>query len=367
MNLELSPEQSTLHELLARLVADATPPDKFAELFDRDEAAASDPTLWSRLTGLGMIGLSVSEDLGGGGAGWIEETILFEELGAGLSPSPAFGTVALCLPLLAQAPDATALVGDVLSGSRRYAFAGAGEHARSLFGDPAPAPGIRIDSTPGGLRVTGTRSWVLDGADADAFLVPASSPSGPTVLLIPADDRVSISPMPTVDPSRRMVRAEYSHAAATPLLGPDLAPAALATADRLGMLLACAEAVGISERMLATTVDYAQTRTQFGRPIGSYQAVSHQLADTYVEIELARSLVRWAAVEPNDTTVDAAAAFVLPAAVQICERAIQLHGGIGMTWDAPLHRYYKRALLLQAFAPRTTHLRERIAATLLDA
>ena len=133
-----------------------------------------------------------------------------------------------------------------------------------------------------------------------------------------------------------------------------------------------AEAVGIAAKALDLGVDYAKQREQFGRKIGVYQAVSHQLADTYVETELARSLAYWAAWcvaedEPDAPIAAAAAlAYAGDAAVAACERSIQVHGGIGFTWEHVLHRYYKRALWIQAYGGYARRLRARVAAWLLD-
>jgi alkylation response protein AidB-like acyl-CoA dehydrogenase len=132
------------------------------------------------------------------------------------------------------------------------------------------------------------------------------------------------------------------------------------------------EAVGIASKVLELAVDYAKTREQFGRPIGVYQAVSHRLADTYVETELARSLAYWAAwcVAEQDeqaaVAVAAAKTYCGDAAVDACERSIQVHGGIGFTWEHVLHVYYKRALWIQAFGGYAREHRAQIAAWLLD-
>ena len=134
---------------------------------------------------------------------------------------------------------------------------------------------------------------------------------------------------------------------------------------------AAAEALGVAQRALDLGVDHAKTRMQFGKPIGTYQAVSHPLAQTYTDVELARSLVYWAAwcvAEDDDRAPLAAAAakaFATEAAVAACERSIQAHGGIGFTWEHPLHRFYKRALWLEGFGARPAELRLEVADALL--
>jgi alkylation response protein AidB-like acyl-CoA dehydrogenase len=158
----------------------------------------------------------------------------------------------------------------------------------------------------------------------------------------------------TVDPTR-------------PLLRP---PNGAQETPRLRAAIA-AEAVGIAQRALDLGLEHAKTRTQFGKPIGQYQAVSHQLADTYTDVELARSLAYWAAwcVQEDDEqariAAAAAKAFATEAAVAACERSIQVHGGTGFTWEHPLHRFYKRALWLEGFGKRPSELRVEVADALL--
>jgi alkylation response protein AidB-like acyl-CoA dehydrogenase len=159
--------------------------------------------------------------------------------------------------------------------------------------------------------------------------------------------------IPTVDPMRPLRRAEGS--AETPRFR-----AAAAT-----------EALGVAQRALDLGVEHAKTRVQFGKPIGTYQAVSHPLAQTYIDVELARSLVyraAWCVAEEDERAPEAAAAakaFATEAAVAACERSIQVHGGIGFTWEHPLHRFYKRALWLEGFGSRPADLRLEVANSLL--
>jgi alkylation response protein AidB-like acyl-CoA dehydrogenase len=158
----------------------------------------------------------------------------------------------------------------------------------------------------------------------------------------------------TVDPSRPFLRM----------------PNGSAETPRVRAAMA-AEAVGIAQRALDLGIEHAKTRMQFGKPIGTYQAVSHPLAQTYTDVELARSLAYWAAwciAEDDEQAALAAAAakaFATEAAVAACERSIQAHGGIGFTWEHPLHRFYKRALWLEGFGARPAQLRLEIADALL--
>jgi alkylation response protein AidB-like acyl-CoA dehydrogenase len=160
----------------------------------------------------------------------------------------------------------------------------------------------------------------------------------------------------TVDPSRPLKRL----------------PDGSGETPRLRAAIA-AEAVGVAQRVLELGIEHATTRIQFGKPIGTYQAVAHQLADTYTDVELARSLAYWAAwcvaEDDEQATVAAAAAkaFATEAAVAACERSIQVHGGIGFTWEHALHRYYKRALWLEGFGARPAQLRLEVADAILPA
>ncbi len=161
-------------------------------------------------------------------------------------------------------------------------------------------------------------------------------------------------PIVTVDPSRPLRRMP-DDSAETPRV-------------RAGM---AAEAVGVAQRALDLGVEHAKTRHQFGKPIGTFQAVSHQLADAYTDVELARSLVYWAAWcvaeadEQARVAAAAAKAFATEAAVRACERSIQVHGGTGFTWEHPLHRFYKRALWLEGFGARPARLRAEVADAIL--
>ncbi len=253
--------------------------------FPRDEEGW-DPASWREIAELGWTGVSVPEELGGAGLGFLEEAVLFEELGRALYPGPYFATVGLALPAL---------------------------------------PRERQEQVARGER---TFTLALDGR--------------------PPPDRELVDEVATVE------------------------DAALAERIRLRALAALAlESVGIAQQALELGVEHARTREQFGRPIGVYQAVSHRLADTYVETELARSLAYWAAwcVAESDEAAPAAApaakSYAADTAVAACERSIQVLGGIGFTWEHVLHRYYKRALWIQAFAGHASRHRAQVAALLL--
>ena len=271
---------------------------------DRDWDAPADDR-WQELAELGW--------LGGAELSFVEEAILFEESGYALYPGPFLVTVGFALSFLGDEDREAVAAGDVKWSAE----------------DRGLVPWLNsVDMV----------------VDADGNAQPARGEE-----------------LPTVDPSRPLGRLERTNG--TPLPGSrDVSRARAAMA---------AEAVGVAQHALDLGVEYAKTREQFGKKIGVYQAVSHQLADTYADVELARSLAYWAswcvAEEDEQAHLAAAAAkaFATEAAVRACERSIQVHGGIGFTWEHPLHRFYKRALWLEGFGKRPAELRAEIADTLL--
>jgi len=280
---------------------------------DRDWEAETDA--WGELAGLGWLGVSVAEDEGGAGLGFVEEAILLEELGYALYPGPYLATVGFALPWLGPAERARVAVGE-----ERWS-----------------------------VEVDGLVPWL---ASVD-FVVA----DGGTAYPARGDEE------PTVDPSRPLGRLERGDG--SPLPGAANLPRARTAA-------AC-EAVGVAQRALDLGVEHAKAREQFGRPIGVYQAISHPLANTYADVELARSLAYWAAwcVATDDEQAPAAAAaaksFATEAAVAACERSIQVHGGTGFTWEHALHRFYKRALWLEGFGSSPSQLRAEVANLVLGA
>ena len=272
---------------------------------DRDWDAPQDDR-WAELAELGWLDVAEAD------LGFVEEALLLEELGYALYPGPFLAHV-MALPSLSPEDRAAAASGDV-----RWS-----------------------------AEVRGLTPWLgsvdrvidMDGNAQEAR----------------GEELVS------VDPSRALGRLERGEG--TPLPGARDVPRA-----RTAM---AAEAVGIAQRALELGVEHAKTREQFGKPIGVYQAVSHQLADTYADAELARSLTYWAAwcvaTDDDQAPVAAAAAkaFAAEAAVAACERSIQGHGGIGFTWEHPLHRFYTRALWLEGFGSRPSELRGEVADAVL--
>lgn len=310
MHVAFTPEQEALRSEARRYLEERFPAERVAELADSE--AGWDPASWDELAELGWLGVSVSEEEGGAGLGFIEEAVLLEELGRALYPGPFFSTVALALPALPPEERAR-----VAAGEMRW-------------------------------------SAEVDGLVPDLALVDR-------VVTDEGAAAAAGEALETVDSTRRLGR--LSAGAREPLPGGIDRP-------RLRAALAV-EAVGVAQRALDYGLEHAKERQQFGRPIGVYQAVSHSLVDAFMAIELARSLAYWAAwcvtEDDHQTSIAAAAAkaYAADAAVSACERSIQVLGGIGFTWEHPLHRFYKRAEWIQAFDGFPAVQRAEIADQLL--
>ncbi|MBB4660437.1 acyl-CoA dehydrogenase family protein [Conexibacter arvalis] len=368
MDLTATDEQRALRAAARELLAARMPPARLAAL--ADEPAGWDPAIWPELAELGWLGVAVPDELGGAGMGLLEETILFEESAAVLLPAPFFATVALTLPALLSA-GAGDLVADVVSGRLRTTFAWADAEGDAALSEAAQTR-LELSARGPDVALTGSKAWVPDADRVEAFVVVARDDDELALLFVRRDDPgVELRPLTTIDTTRPLAAVELREARGRLLARGSTARTAVRAVRDRALTLAAAEAVGIGQRVLDLACDYAKERRQFGRAIGTYQAVSHALADVYVQVELSRSLVVWAALAVDgseadaDVAVAAAAAKAIPAAVDACERAIQVHGGIGTTWESPLHRYYKRALSLAALDGPPTRHRARVADAVL--
>jgi len=303
VDFSLTPEQQELKDEARRWLAGRYPAEEWNEAD------------WQELAGLGWLGVSAPEEVGGAGLTFVEEAVLFEELGRALYPGPYFATVGLALPVLPPAEQE-----QVAAGAKRWSA-----QVGTLVPDLDKVDAVLADG-----EAYGPDGYMIDGS---------------------------------IDPTRSLGRLMPSNSLLQGLGEIDL--------PRARAALAC-EAVGIAQRALELGVEHASTREQFGKPIGVYQAVSHALADTFAETELARSVAYWAAwcvaVGDEQAPVAAAAAkaFASEAAVAACERSIQVHGGTGFTWEHVLHRYYRRALWIEHFAGSAADNRALVAAALLD-
>jgi alkylation response protein AidB-like acyl-CoA dehydrogenase len=326
-----------------------------------------DAKLWARLGAeLGVLGLSVPEVDGGVGGSLVDQAVAVEELGARLACGPLFGTVFLTVPALVAASSGAArdeLLGDLVEGRRTAAFA---VPERAGVFDPG-AVQVSADAN----TVTGTVSRVVDAGYADELLVAATTSDG--VALYAVDGSAAQRrPLGTLDLTRGQADVTFDHAPARLIAGPNEAARVIEHALQVGAALLAVEQVGAAQHLLDLSVDYAKSRLQFGRQIGSFQAVKHRLADLLVDVEHARSAAYHAVWALSDGSDDAALCTAIAQAVasaafsHVALDTIQVHGGIGFTWEHQAHLYLKRAVTDAALLGSAEEHRDRIAAMVLD-
>ncbi|TFV55831.1 acyl-CoA dehydrogenase [Mycobacterium sp. PS03-16] len=360
-------EQGQLRDAVRRFCADHVDEAAVRRIMEFDPPV--DRALWARLGGeLGVLGLSVPEADGGVGGTLVDQAVAVEEFGAALVCGPLFGTVYLGVPALVAAsagPERDQLLGDLVEGSRTAAFAAA-ESAGAFTPDAVPV-------TAEGDRLTGTLPRVVDGGSADVLLVAARRSDGVGLYAVDADGAgVTRTPLVTLDLTRPQAAVTLADAPATLIAGPDEAPRVIEHALHVGAALLAVEQVGAAAHLLDLAVDYAKSRVQFGRPIGSFQAVKHRLADMLVDAEHARSTAYhavWALTDGSDDAelCTAIAQAVCSAALsRIAADTIQVLGGIGFTWEHQAHLYFKRAVTNAALLGSAEEHRARVADLVLD-
>ena len=357
--MELTSEQVLLRDAVRGLLASTSGPGE--EGFDG--------ALWRRLCGeIGVAGLLVPERHGGAGGSLADVLVVMAELGRALAPVPMLGSAVLAAAVLLEADDDTSgrLLPALADGTTVAALAWAGQDGRW---DPGQAACRANQDPAGGWRLSGEAHYVLDGDVAGVLLVAAHAPDEVAVFEVdPAVAGVTRRAVTTMDSTRRLSVVQLSNAAGRPVsCGPD----GLARARDLACLALAAEQAGAARRALEQTVAYTRDRVQFGRPIGSFQALQHRMADLHVLAESAWSLC-WAAAQDAQPGAGlglraaAARAWCSEALLRVAGQMIQLHGAIGITWEHDAHRYLKRAHGAgQLFGPPSAHL-ARIADALLQ-
>ncbi|MFB9315269.1 acyl-CoA dehydrogenase family protein [Nocardioides plantarum] len=316
---------------------------------------------WGSLTAeLGIASIAVPEHLGGAGYGARELGVVLEETGGHLVPDPVLSSAVLGTQALTLADDPTrvaSLLADVARGDRLVTV---------WFG---PADAVTAEPADDGWRASGRLDRVLHGGTVDHVVVRAATVEG-TVLLV-VDVSGDRTERRVVDLTRSQADLDLSAAPARLVVGPRHHAAAWSRLEALRDVAVAAEHTGIVTHLLAMTVDYVGTREQFGRPIGSFQAIKHRLADVLVDRERCCSASRYAAAvldaDPAAAAVPAAvaAAVCSEAVVRTAHEAIQLHGGIGFTWEHPAHLYLRRALGDEGLFGSARDHRSRLA-SLLD-
>ena len=358
MQFGLNESQEFLKDGARKFFAGECPSSEMRRLMETE--TAYDSALWSKLTHQGYTGIIFPEEYGGVGLGKVELMLLMEESGRALLPGPFFSTVVLAgsvLDAVASPAHKKQYLAPICRGEVRSTVA--------IVEDSGNWDLRSLEMTSSNGKLTGEKFFVSDAAIADFLIVVARD----GVFVVDSKARgLRITPLQGMDLTRKLYVVEFSDTPAEKLTSTsDLSrPFNIATAAL------AAELVGGMQRTLDITVEYAKTRKQFGKPIGMFQAVQHQCADMYLETESSRSAVYYAgwALEENApdaaTAVSIAKMYASDAARTVGNRGIQIHGGMGFTWENDLHLYYRRAKSSEtAFGDASFH-RERIASAVVD-
>ena len=359
MQFGLSESQEFLKDSARKFFAGECPSAEVRRLMETD--TAYDAALWSKLTDQGYTGIIFPEEYGGVGLGKVELMLLLEEAGRALLPGPFFSTVVLAgsvLEAVSTPANKKKYLAPICRGEARATVA---ILEASASWNPQS---VQLSAANG--KLTGEKLFVPDAAIADFLVVVARN----GVFVADSKARgVKITPMAAMDLTRKLYSVEFSNTPVEEIGTAKDLPRALDVATAA----LAAELVGGMQRALDLTVEYAKTRKQFGKPIGIFQAVQHQCADMYLETESARSAVYYAGWALQENSPDAVSAvsiakmYASDAGRTVGNRGIQIHGGMGFTWENDLHLYYRRAKASEtAFGDATFH-RERIASIVIDA
>jgi alkylation response protein AidB-like acyl-CoA dehydrogenase len=336
-----------------------------------DGAREYDATVWQRaVKELQAVDVGLPESVGGQGAGLTITGVLFEEFGRALVPCPLLGTVALAATLLSRLGSAEAAA-DLRTLAQGGGTATVGWVGESASWDPAQTPlrasGIGLDVT-----VSGTLHHVIDGDVADTlYLVvrhaQASSSALTLVAVSSGAPGLTTRRLESLDLTRRLARVELDDTPARVVAGPDAAPA-IAKALLVATALLSVESAGAARAVMEQAIEYANLRHQFGRPIGSFQAIKHKCADMLLKVELATAIAQEALREldlddPHAAAlVHSAKAYTSQAFFEVASEAVQVHGGIGFTWEHDAHLFFRRAKASDALFGNAVHHRAAVAA-----
>ncbi len=366
MNFAFSEEQEELRRIVRQFLEDKSPETAVRELMATEKGY--DDAVWNQMADqMGLQGLIVPEEFGGSGFSYVELVVVLEEMGRALLCSPYFSTVVLAANTLIHSGDVAAKAAylpGIASGQTVATLAFTEDNGRW---DEA---GITTVATRTGdtWAIDGQKMYVLDGHVASLVLVAARTAAG--VSLFAVDDEapgLTRTSLATMDQTRKQARLEFASTPAT-LIGTDGAGwSVLERVLDLAAVALAAEQVGGAQKCLEMSVEYAKVRVQFGRPIGSFQAIKHKCADMLLEVESSKSAAYyagWCASELNDelpSVASLAKAYCSEAYFHASAENIQIHGGIGFTWEHPAHLYFKRAKSSELLFGDPTYHRELLA------
>jgi alkylation response protein AidB-like acyl-CoA dehydrogenase len=366
VNFAFSEEQEELRSSVRRFLDDKSPIPDVRRLMETTDGY--DPAVWAQMANqLGLQGLAIPEEYGGSGFTYVELIVVLEEMGRSLLCAPYFATIALAANAILTSGDDAAkkeLLPGIATGDTIATLAFTEDNGRWDEG------GITTTATRAGdgWTLDGHKMFVLDGHVANLLVVAARTPAGLGLFAVEGDaPGLTRTPLATMDQTRKQARLEL---AGTPgrLIGADGgASAGLTRTLDLAAVALAAEQVGGAQRCLDMSVEYAKERVQFGRPIGSFQAIKHKCADMLLEVESAKSAAYyagWAAAESSDelpVVASLAKAYCSDAYFHAAAENIQIHGGIGFTWEHDAHLYFKRAKSSELLLGDPTYHRELLA------
>jgi alkylation response protein AidB-like acyl-CoA dehydrogenase len=371
VNFAFSEEQDQLRDAVRRFLEAKSPSSEVRRLMETTEGY--DPAVWNQMANeLGLQSIHIPEEFGGQGFTFVELAIVLEEMGRVLLCAPYFSSVVLAADAIMNA-GTKEQQGDLLPGIA------SGETIATLaFTEPNgkwDATGIEMVATGSGDSYTlnGTKMFVIDGHTANLVVVAArtegsSGEDGISFFAVDGDaSGLTRTALSTMDQTRKQARLEFENVSARPIGEPGAAwPALSKTLDQAAVGLAN-EMVGGAQKVLEMSVEYAKVRVQFGRPIGSFQAIKHKCADMLLEVESGKSAAyyaAWAAAEDNEELPVAASlakAYCSDAYFHSAAENIQIHGGIGFTWEHDAHLYFKRAKSSEILLGDATYHRELLA------
>lgn len=362
MDFALTDAQQDLSGLARQILTDKVTQDRLREIDKGSDRF--DPALWKNLADAGILSAALPESVGGGGFGLLEQCSVLIELGRTVAPVPYLTSIVVAASAIAE-------LGTEQQRDRWAAPAGTAERilTAALADDPS-SPGVRGVPATEGWTLTGNKMTVPAGLVADAFLVPASTPEGVVVFIVDASDPgVSVQRQEVVDGDSAgwLELAELT-------LGPERVLGGMEVAhwvQERATLGLCALQLGITERALELTADYGRERKQFGRAIGSFQAVAQRLADAYIDVEAIR-LTMWQAAwrlsegEEASNEVATAKFWAADGGHRVAHTAVHVHGGVGIDIDYPVHRYFVAAKRAELELGGATAQLLRLGAALAD-
>jgi len=365
VNFEFSEEQEQLRVSVRRFLEDRAPITLVRELWD-DPRGTTDP-VWDGLAALGVTGLLVPEAQGGVGGGLVDAAVVCEELGRVVNPGPFVSSAVGAAGLVADLAPADPLLAGLADGSNVATVALLEPGRRAEWRNPATV----ADPSGDGWALTGVKAHVADLVAADVALVVAAIGAELGVFAVEAT-AATTEPTPTIDGTRREGTITLAKTPARRVGTGDATDAVAHTVDRLHTAWVV-DGVGAAQRAMEMSIDYAKEREQFGAPIGSFQAVQHLCADMLRNVELARAAAYYAcwALDAADRAeghraATMALAFAADGLCAVGANTIQVHGGVGYTWEHDAHLYYKRLLTLQGLGGGSADQLEELAAIVLD-